>query len=430
MSLSNPKLVQELKLAIIGLGYVGLPLAVEFGKKYSVIGFDINQNRIEELNQGIDITLEVSLEELKNAKNLSFSTTQSDLESANCFIVTVPTPIDDKKNPNLTPLLKASELVGKVIKNGDIVIYESTVYPGATEEECVPILEKFSGLKFNIDFFCGYSPERINPGDKEHRISNIKKITSGSTPAIADLIDSLYNDIIVAGTHKANSIKVAEAAKVIENTQRDLNIALINELAIIFNKMDIDTQEVLEAAGTKWNFLPFRPGIVGGHCIGVDPYYLTHKAQSIGYSPEIILAGRKMNDGMSKYISSQLIEAMEQKSINIKNSKILIMGLTFKENCPDLRNTKVTDIIKELEKLGTQIEVYDPWVDSHIAEKEYKIKVINEPESNSYDAIIIAVAHDKFKEMGAKKITSFASTINVIYDLKYLLGKEFSNLRL
>ena len=430
MSLSTPESVQDLKLAVVGLGYVGLPLAIEFGKKYSVIGFDIDQSRIEELNRGIDKTLEVSSEEFESSRNLSFSTKKSDLQSANCFIVTVPTPIDDEKKPNLTPLLKASELVGNVIKNGDIVIYESTVYPGATEEECVPILEKFSGLKFNIDFFCGYSPERINPGDKEHRISNIKKITSGSTPEIATLIDNLYKDIIVAGTHKAGSIKVAEAAKVIENTQRDLNIALINELAIIFNKMDIDTQEVLEAAGTKWNFLPFRPGIVGGHCIGVDPYYLTHKAQSIGYKPEVILAGRRMNDNMSIYISSQLIKAMDHKSINIKKSKILVMGLTFKENCPDLRNTKVIDIIKELRKYGAQIEVYDPWVDSRIAEDEYKIKMIYEPEPNRYDAIVIAVAHDKFKEMGEEKIANFASTVNVIYDLKYTLGKGSSNLRL
>ena len=430
MNPSNPGSIQDLKLAIIGLGYVGLPLAVEFGKKHSVIGFDINKKRIDELNRGTDKTLEVTSEDLKSAKNLSFSTSETDLKAANCFIVTVPTPIDDQQNPDLGPLLKASEIVGKIIKKGGIVIYESTVYPGATEEECVPVLEKFSSLKFNKDFFCGYSPERINPGDKKHSITNIKKITSGSTPAIANLIDDLYKNIITAGTHKANSIRVAEAAKVIENTQRDLNIALINELAIIFNKMDIDTQEVLEAAGTKWNFLPFRPGIVGGHCIGVDPYYLTHKAQSIGYNPEIILAGRRMNDGMSKYISSRLIDKMRQKLINVNESKTLIMGLTFKENCPDLRNTKVTDIIKDLQEYGTQVEVYDPWVDSNIAENEYKIKMVNEPEVNRYDAIIIAVAHDKFKEIGANRIISFAAKVNVIYDLKYLLGKKFSSLRL
>jgi len=430
MNPSNPGSIQDLKLAIIGLGYVGLPLAVEFGKKHSVIGFDINKKRIDELNRGTDKTLEVTSEDLRSAKNLSFSTNETDLKAANCFIVTVPTPIDDQQNPNLGPLLRASEIVGKIIKKGGIVIYESTVYPGATEEECVPVLEKFSSLKFNKDFFCGYSPERINPGDKKHSITNIKKITSGSTPAIANLIDDLYKNIITAGTHKANSIRVAEAAKVIENTQRDLNIALINELAIIFNKMDIDTQEVLEAAGTKWNFLPFRPGIVGGHCIGVDPYYLTHKAQSIGYNPEIILAGRRMNDGMSKYISSRLIDKMRQKLINVKESKTLIMGLTFKENCPDLRNTKVTDIIKNLQEYGTQVEVYDPWVDSNIAENEYKIKMVDEPEIDRYDAIIIAVAHDKFKEIGANRIVSFATKVHVIYDLKYLLGKEFSNLRL
>jgi UDP-N-acetyl-D-galactosamine dehydrogenase len=430
MSLDNPESIQDLKLAVIGLGYVGLPLAVEFGKKYSVIGFDINQERIKELSCGTDRTLEVTDKELKSAKNLFFSTKEADLRSANCFIVTVPTPIDNQQKPNLTPLLKASELVGKVIKKGGIIIYESTVYPGATEEECVPVIEKYSGLKFNIDFFCGYSPERINPGDKEHRITNIKKITSGSTPLIANLIDDLYKDIISAGTHKAKSIKVAEAAKVIENTQRDLNIALVNELAIIFNKMDIDTQEVLEAAGTKWNFLPFRPGIVGGHCIGVDPYYLTHKAQSIGYKPEIILAGRRMNDGMSKYISSRLIKAMKKKAIDVYKSRILIMGLTFKENCPDLRNTKVMDIIYDLEGYGSQVEVYDPWVDSNIAKNEYKIKMVDEPKSNKYDAIVIAVAHNKFKELGAKKISSFATKINVIYDLKYLFEKEYSSLRL
>lgn len=430
MSPSTSKSVRDLRLAVIGLGYVGLPLAVEFGKIFSVIGFDVNLSRIEELKDGIDKTLEVTRDEIQKAKNLSFSTNQDDLKNANCFIITVPTPIDKDKRPNLIPLMKASETVGKIIKNGDIIIYESTVYPGATEEDCVPVLEKYSGLKFNTDFFCGYSPERINPGDKKHRITNIKKITSGSTPEIADLIDALYNKIITAGTHKAQSIKVAEAAKVIENTQRDLNIALINELAIIFNKMDIDTQEVLEAAGSKWNFLPFRPGIVGGHCIGVDPYYLTHKAQSLGYNPEIILAGRRMNDGMSKYIVAQLIEAMDKKDININKAKILIMGLTFKENCPDLRNTKVTDIIYELKKHGPKVEVYDPWVDSNLAQSTYKIKMTTDLEPNTYDVIVIAVAHDKFKEMGEKMILSFTTPVHIIYDLKYLLEKGASNLRL
>lgn len=420
----------NLSVAIIGLGYVGLPLAVEFGKKRPVLGFDINQKRIDALKAGKDDTLETSEEELREAKFLSYTMNPDELKSVNCFIVTVPTPIDEHKRPDLTPLIKASETVGKVLKKGDIVIYESTVYPGATEEDCVPVLERYSGLKFNQDFFCGYSPERINPGDKEHRLTTIKKVTSGSTPEIADVVDALYNQIITAGTHKAESIKVAEAAKVIENTQRDLNIALINELAIIFNKMGIDTQAVLEAAGTKWNFLPFRPGLVGGHCIGVDPYYLTHKAQSIGYNPEIILAGRRMNDGMGAYVASQLIKAMIKKSIQIEDARILIMGLTFKENCPDLRNTRVVDVIRELSEYNVNIDVYDPWVDAVEAQHEYGIQPITIPDSGVYDAVILAVAHDQFKQIGDQGVRGFARANSVIYDLKYLLPAEVVDMRL
>ena len=430
MTHSAPQSIFDLKLAVVGLGYVGLPLAVEFGKKFPLIGFDINISRIEELKKGIDKTLEVTDKEIKQAGYVTYTANHDNLKNANCYIVTVPTPINKDKRPNLMPLLKASETIGKVLKKGDIVIYESTVYPGATEEDCVPVLEKYSNLKFNEDFFCGYSPERINPGDKEHRITSIKKDTSGSTPEIADLIDTLYNEIITAGTHKAKSIKIAEAAKVIENTQRDLNIALINELAIIFNKMDIDTQAVLEAAGSKWNFLPFRPGLVGGHCIGVDPYYLTHKAQAIGYTPEIILAGRRMNDSMGAYVVSQLIGAMSKKKIQVEGSKILIMGLTFKENCPDLRNTKIIDIIHELEVYDVQIDVYDPWADKNEAQIEYGLTMTTEPLLGAYDAVIIAVAHDKFKVMGVEKIRRFVSPEHIIYDLKYLLDETSSDLRL
>jgi len=430
MTHSAPQSIFDLKLAVVGLGYVGLPLAVEFGKKFPLIGFDINISRIEELKKGIDKTLEVTDKEIKQAGYVTYTANHDNLKNANCYIVTVPTPINKDKRPNLMPLLKASETIGKVLKKGDIVIYESTVYPGATEEDCVPVLEKYSNLKFNEDFFCGYSPERINPGDKEHRITSIKKVTSGSTPEIADLIDTLYNEIITAGTHKAKSIKIAEAAKVIENTQRDLNIALINELAIIFNKMDIDTQAVLEAAGSKWNFLPFRPGLVGGHCIGVDPYYLTHKAQAIGYTPEIILAGRRMNDSMGAYVVSQLIGAMSKKKIQVEGSKILIMGLTFKENCPDLRNTKIIDIIHELEVYDVQIDVYDPWADKNEAQIEYGLTMTTEPLLGAYDAVIIAVAHDKFKVMGVEKIRRFVSPEHIIYDLKYLLDETSSDLRL
>ncbi len=422
--------LQDIKLAIIGLGYVGLPLAAEFGRKRPVTGFDINQQRIDELKNGNDFTLEVTQEELAAAKHLTFTTNIDDLRTCNCYIITVPTPIDDHKRPDLTPLIKASETVGKVLRKGDIVIYESTVYPGCTEEDCVPVLERVSGLKFNRDFYCGYSPERINPGDKEHRVTTIKKVTSGSTPEIADLVDSLYNEIITVGTHKAESIKVAEAAKVIENTQRDLNIALINELALIFNKMNIDTEAVLKAAGSKWNFLPFRPGLVGGHCIGVDPYYLTHKAQAIGYHPEIILAGRRLNDSMGAYVVAQLVKAMTKKRLQVDGAKVLVMGLTFKENCPDLRNTRVVDIVTELKDYNCVVDVYDPWLSSEEAQHEYSIKLIEAPESGNYDAIILAVAHRQFKDMGASSIRALGKPNAVLYDLKYVLNPQESDLRL
>jgi UDP-N-acetyl-D-galactosamine dehydrogenase len=422
--------LQNIKLAIVGLGYVGLPLAVEFGRKRFVVGFDINQRRIDELKAGNDLTLETTREELIAAKNLSFTTKLDDLRSCNCYIVTVPTPIDEYKRPDLTPLIKASETVGKTLKKGDVVIYESTVYPGCTEEDCVPVLEKHSGLKFNKDFFCGYSPERINPGDKEHRVTNIRKVTSGSTPEVADLVDALYNEIITAGTHKAESIKVAEAAKVIENTQRDLNIALINELALIFNKMGINTEAVLKAAGTKWNFLPFRPGLVGGHCIGVDPYYLTHKAQAIGYHPEIILAGRRLNDSMGAYVVAQLVKAMTKKRIQVEGARVLVMGLTFKENCPDLRNTRVIDIVYELKDYNCEVDVYDPWVTAEEAHHEYGILPIDKPDNGSYDAVILAVAHRKFKDMGAAAIRALGKPASVLYDLKYLLSTQETDLRL
>ncbi len=422
--------LDTLKLAIIGLGYVGLPLAVEFAKKRAVVGFDINQARIDALKTGHDATLEVSDEELREAKGLSYSATLQDLAACNTFIVTVPTPIDEHKQPDLTPLVKASETIGKVLKKGDIVIYESTVYPGATEEDCVPVLEKFSGLKFNQDFYAGYSPERINPGDKEHRVSTIKKVTSGSTPEVAELVDQLYRQIIVVGTHKAESIKVAEAAKVIENTQRDVNIALINELAIIFNKMGIDTEAVLQAAGSKWNFLPFRPGLVGGHCIGVDPYYLTHKAQSIGYHPEIILAGRRLNDGMGAYVVSQLVKAMLKRRITVEGARVLVMGLTFKENCPDLRNTRIVDIVKELGDYNIQADVFDPWVDVAEAQHEYGLTPIDAPKQGAYDAIIVGVAHQQFKDMGTEAIRALGKPEHVVYDLKYVMPRNAADLRL
>lgn len=422
--------LQEVKLAIIGLGYVGLPLAVEFGKRRSVVGFDINQQRIDALKAGHDATLEVSDDELKEAAQLAYSASLDDLKSCHVFIVTVPTPIDEHKQPDLTPLIKASETIGSVLKKGDIVIYESTVYPGATEEDCVPVLEKVSGLKFNVDFFAGYSPERINPGDKEHRVTTIKKVTSGSTPAVADLVDALYREIIIAGTHKASCIKVAEAAKVIENTQRDLNIALINELAIIFNRMGIDTEAVLEAAGTKWNFLPFRPGLVGGHCIGVDPYYLTHKAQSIGYHPEIILAGRRLNDGMGAYVVSQLVKAMLKRRIHVDGARVLVMGLTFKENCPDLRNTRIVDIISELAEYNIQVDVHDPWASAAKAQHEYGITPIAEPGIGAYDGIVLAVAHNNFRALGAEAIRNYGKTQHILFDLKYLLRADEADLRL
>ncbi len=422
--------LQEVKLAIIGLGYVGLPLAVEFGKRRSVVGFDINQQRIDALKAGHDATLEVSDDELKKAAQLVYSASLDDLRSCNVFIVTVPTPIDEHKQPDLTPLIKASETIGSVLEKGDIVIYESTVYPGATEEDCVPVLEKVSGLKFNVDFFAGYSPERINPGDKEHRVTTIKKVTSGSTPAVADLVDALYREIIIAGTHKASCIKVAEAAKVIENTQRDLNIALINELAIIFNRMGIDTEAVLRAAGTKWNFLPFRPGLVGGHCIGVDPYYLTHKAQSIGYHPEIILAGRRLNDGMGAYVVSQLVKAMLKRRIHVDGARVLVLGLAFKENCPDLRNTRVVDIISELGEYNIAVDVYDPWVSGTEAQHEYGITPITEPAIDAYDGVVLAVAHNEFRDLGVDNIRRYGKAEHVLYDLKYMLSAEESDLRL
>ena len=418
------------KLAVIGLGYVGLPLAVEFGKHRPTLGFDINAKRVVELQSGQDHTLEVEPEELQKAKHLSYSTDLEALRECNVFIVTVPTPIDEHKQPDLTPLIKASETIGKVLKPGDIVIYESTVYPGATEEDCVPVLEQHSGLVFNQDFYAGYSPERINPGDKEHRVTTIKKVTSGSTPEAADLVDSLYRQIITAGTHKAASIRVAEAAKVIENTQRDVNIALINELALIFNKMGIDTEAVLQAAGTKWNFLPFRPGLVGGHCIGVDPYYLTHKAQSIGYHPEIILAGRRLNDSMGAYVVAQLVKAMTQKRIHVNGARVLVLGLTFKENCPDVRNTKVVDIVNELRQYNVRVDVCDPWVDPAEAVHEYGIALTTQPEAGAYDGIVVAVAHHQFKALGAEGLRAFGKPDHVLYDLKYVLPASASDLRL
>ena len=422
--------LNNIKIGMIGLGYVGLPLAVEFGKKYETIGFDINQARIDALNSGHDHTLEVSDEELAEASQLSYTVNTDEIKACNVYIVTVPTPINEYKQPDLTPLEKASSLLGKVIKQDDIVIYESTVYPGATEEVCVPILEQVSGLTFNADFFVGYSPERINPGDKEHRVTSILKVTSGSTELIAEQVDQLYKSIITAGTHKASSIKVAEAAKVIENTQRDVNIALINELAIIFKRLDIDTEEVLIAAGTKWNFLPFRPGLVGGHCIGVDPYYLTYKAQSIGYNPEIILSGRRINDDMGEYVVSRLVKLMLNKRIHVQNSDILIMGLTFKENCPDLRNTRVVDIVDELNTYGVNVHVYDPWVNPEEAEKEYGIKPIATLEQNKFDAVVLAVAHEQFKQMDINQIKALGKTDSVIYDLKYLFPAELTDERL
>ncbi|MDB9950614.1 Vi polysaccharide biosynthesis UDP-N-acetylglucosamine C-6 dehydrogenase TviB [Candidatus Thioglobus sp.] len=408
-------------IALIGLGYVGLPLAVEFGKKRQVIGFDISQPRINNLKNGIDTTLETTKQELQDAVHLSYTTNLEDVKDCEIFIITVPTPIDKDKRPDLAPLEKSSKFVGSVLKKGDIVIYESTVYPGATEEVCVPILERQSHLKFNQDFYCGYSPERINPGDKEHRITSIKKVTAGSTPEIALEVDDLYKEIIPVGTYKASSIKVAEAAKVIENTQRDVNIALINELAIIFNKLNIDTESVLEAAGTKWNFLPFRPGLVGGHCIGVDPYYLTHKAIEAGYNPEMILAGRRLNDSMGAYVADQVSKLMTKKRIHVVGANVLIMGLAFKENCPDIRNTRVVDLVEEFKEFNCNVDVFDSWVDKDEAAYEYGIKPIDQPVNGKYDAILLAVAHDEFKELSLEQIKAFGKDNHVLYDIKYLL---------
>ncbi|MGD8560554.1 MAG: Vi polysaccharide biosynthesis UDP-N-acetylglucosamine C-6 dehydrogenase TviB [Gammaproteobacteria bacterium] len=412
------------KIGIVGLGYVGLPLAVEFGKHYETVGLDINAKRIKELNNGVDSTLEVEPEELKQATRIRFTANADDLKDCNVYIVTVPTPIDKNKRPDLSPLESASHAVGKLIGKNDIVIYESTVYPGATEEVCVPIIEKESGLTYNQDFFAGYSPERINPGDKEHRVTNILKVTSGSTPQVADFVDDLYKSVITAGTHKASSIRVAEAAKVIENTQRDVNIALINELSLIFNQLGIDTLEVLEAAGTKWNFLPFRPGLVGGHCIGVDPYYLTHKAQEIGYHPEIILAGRRINDDMGPQVVQRTVKIMTQRRVHVDCANVLIMGLTFKENCPDLRNTRVIDIIEEFKDYNANIDVYDPWVDPDEAQHEYGITPISELKENHYDAIILAVNHKQFYDMGPDNIRKLGKSNVVLFDVKAMLPRE------
>jgi UDP-N-acetyl-D-glucosamine/UDP-N-acetyl-D-galactosamine dehydrogenase len=412
--------LRNLKVGVVGLGYVGLPLAVEFGKRFQTIGFDIKPDRIEELRNGHDSTLETDSAELAEAAKLSFTTQLKDLKACRVFIVTVPTPIDEYKRPDLTPLVKSSESVGQVLKKGDVVVYESTVYPGCTEEVCVPILERVSGLKFNVDFFAGYSPERINPGDKEHRLPTIRKVTSGSTPEVAEYVDALYRSIITVGTHKASSIKVAEAAKVIENTQRDVNIALINELALIFNRLGIDTEEVLNAAGSKWNFLPFRPGLVGGHCIGVDPYYLTHKAQAIGYHPEMILAGRRINDNMGIYVAQQIAQLMIQRRIQVRDARVLVLGLTFKENCPDVRNTKIVDVVREMQKYGCKVDVYDPWADGDEAHHEYGLRPVKKLKPGVYDTVIVGVAHDEFRKMGIKKVRALGKKTHVLYDIKYV----------
>ena len=421
--------INNAKIAVIGLGYVGLPLAVEFAKKYPVTGYDISTPRIKELRQGEDSSLEVEPEELASVA-MTYTDQLDDVRDCNVYIVTVPTPIDEYKNPDLSPLISASRGIGQVIKRGDIVIYESTVYPGATEDDCIPVIEEVSGLRFNQDFYAGYSPERINPGDKEHRVTTIKKVTSGSTPEVADYVDALYASIITAGTHKASSIKVAEAAKVIENTQRDVNIALVNELALIFDRLGIDTEEVLKAAGTKWNFLPFRPGLVGGHCIGVDPYYLTHKAQAIGYHPAMILAGRRTNDGMGSFVAGSVVKLMLQRGLQVNGGRILIFGLTFKENCPDLRNTRVIDIIEELKSFGMQVDVWDPWVSVEEADHEYGITPVRAPDKGVYNALVLAVSHRQFAELGAKKIREFGTPGAVLYDVKYLFPADETDGRL
>ncbi|HEU4624240.1 MAG TPA: Vi polysaccharide biosynthesis UDP-N-acetylglucosamine C-6 dehydrogenase TviB [Steroidobacteraceae bacterium] len=412
--------LRKCRVGVVGLGYVGLPLAVEFGKHFETVGFDVKEARIAELRAGKDSTLETTRKELKEAKYLTFTTSLQDLKKCRVFIVTVPTPIDKYNRPDLTPLERASESVGKVLKKGDIVVYESTVYPGCTEEVCVPILERVSGLKFNKDFFAGYSPERINPGDKEHRLTTIRKITSGSTPEVAEFVDQLYGTIIKAGTHKASSIAVAEAAKVIENTQRDVNIALINELALIFNRLGIDTEEVLVAAGTKWNFLPFRPGLVGGHCIGVDPYYLTHKAQEVGYHPEMILAGRRLNDNMAIYVADRVVKLMNKRRIQVNGARVLVLGATFKENCPDIRNSKVFDVVRELKKHGALVDVYDPWADSAECRHEYGVGLIRQPQKGRYDAIVMAVAHKEFKDLGVRGARRFGRKNHVLFDIKHV----------
>jgi UDP-N-acetyl-D-galactosamine dehydrogenase len=418
------------RIGVIGLGYVGLPLAVEFGKRFETVGFDISAARVAELKRGRDSTLEVSKDELRAAKSLSYVTEPAALKRCNFYVVTVPTPIDKHNRPDLAPLIAASHTVGRALSKADVVIYESTVYPGCTEEICVPILERSSGLRFNREFYAGYSPERINPGDKEHRLTTIRKITSGSTPAAATLVDELYASIIKAGTHKTSSIRVAEAAKVIENTQRDVNIALINELALIFRRLGIDTEEVLQAAGTKWNFLPFRPGLVGGHCIGVDPYYLTHKAQEIGYHPDMILAGRRINDNMGIYVAGEIVRLLTQKRLPVKGARVLVMGLTFKENCPDLRNSKVADVIRELERYGARIDVYDPWVKGSAARHEYGVNLVETPRARSYEAIVLAVPHRVFRDMGLKHIRRFAKSKHVIYDVKYIFKRDATDGRL
>jgi len=422
--------LSEAKIGVIGLGYVGLPLAIEFSKQYKVLGFDINQGRIDALSSGKDTTLEVSSDELLDATDLQFSDCENDLKNCNVYIVTVPTPIDKYMRPDLMPLIRASEMLGGVVRKGDVVIYESTVYPGATEEDCIPFIERGSGLRFNQDFYAGYSPERINPGDNEHRVTNILKVTSGSTPEVAEFVDALYASIITAGTYQVSSIKVAEAAKVIENTQRDVNIALINELSLIFNRLGIDTLEVLEAAGTKWNFLPFRPGLVGGHCIGVDPYYLTHKAQAAGYHPEMILAGRRLNDNMAKNVAARLVKEMIKERIDVGIAKVLVMGLSFKENCPDLRNTKVGDLVVELTSYGIDVDIVDPWCSAEEAEHEYGFNVRKSVEDNTYDGIIIAVGHKEFKEMGAGAIRRLGKIKHILFDLKYVLDKSDVDIRL
>lgn len=423
--------VDDARIAVVGLGYVGLPLAVEFAKQLPLVGFDINEARVAELRAGHDRTLEVSDAEFAEAAHLSVTADPQDIADCNVFIVTTPTPVNEHKQPDLSPVLSATETIARVLKPGDVVIYESTVYPGATEEECVPVLERGSGLRFNVDFFVGYSPERINPGDKEHRVYNIVKVTSGSTPEAADFVDALYRRIVTVGTHRASSIKVAEAAKVIENTQRDVNIALINELAILFNRLGIDTEDVLLAAGSKWNFLPFRPGLVGGHCIGVDPYYLTHKAQAVGYHPEIILAGRRLNDSMGAYVASQLVKAMTKKGIAVKGARVLVMGLTFKENTPDLRNTRVVDVVRELEDYGILVDVHDPWADPEEAKHHYGIDLVSEPDAGAYDGIIFAVGHRQFQELGQAELRLYGSSKGgLVYDLKSILPATVADLRL